>query len=169
MEISVRELRTILNRVVSKHRDLQTDGFSMESCRAMVSLLDVSSLRMTEFQAGFQEIMFFQGIFREFDLDKSGCMNSYEMRLAFENGGFKLNNKLYQMLIARYADNEIIDFDNFTCCLVKLETMFKTFQGLDRDRTGTVEVNLAEVPNSASLCLCCGNLKSVFVLFVYFS
>uniref|UniRef100_A0A3Q2SXI7 EF-hand domain-containing protein n=1 Tax=Fundulus heteroclitus TaxID=8078 RepID=A0A3Q2SXI7_FUNHE len=83
--------------------------------------------------------------------------------------GFKLNNKLYQMLIARYADNEIIDFDNFTCCLVKLETMFKTFQGLDRDRTGTVEVNLAEVPNSASLCLCCGNLKSVFVLFVYFS
>ncbi|XP_054866098.1 calpain-1 catalytic subunit-like isoform X2 [Amphiprion ocellaris] len=42
MEISVRELRTILNRVVSKHRDLQTDGFSMESCRMMVSLMDVS-------------------------------------------------------------------------------------------------------------------------------
>ncbi|KAK5608238.1 hypothetical protein CRENBAI_002216 [Crenichthys baileyi] len=71
-------------------------------------------------------------------------MNSYEMRLAFENGGFKLTNKLYQMLIARYADNEIIDFDNFTCCLVKLETMFKTFQALDRDGTGTVEINLIE-------------------------
>uniref|UniRef100_A0A3B5M7V6 EF-hand domain-containing protein n=1 Tax=Xiphophorus couchianus TaxID=32473 RepID=A0A3B5M7V6_9TELE len=57
---------------------------------------------------------------------------------------FKLNNKLYQMLIARYADNEIIDFDNFTCCLVKLETMFRIFQGLDRDGTGTVEMNLME-------------------------
>lgn len=41
--------------------------------------------------------------------------------------GFKLNNRLYQMLIARYAENETIDFDNFTCCLVKLEVMFSRF------------------------------------------
>uniref|UniRef100_A0A3B5QLK9 Calpain 1, (mu/I) large subunit b n=1 Tax=Xiphophorus maculatus TaxID=8083 RepID=A0A3B5QLK9_XIPMA len=150
MEISVRELRTVLNRVVSKHRDLQTDGFSMESCRAMVSLMDKDGsarLGLLEFQILWNKIRKWLGIFREFDLDKSGCMNSYEMRLALENGGFKLNNKLYQMLIARYADNEIIDFDNFTCCLVKLETMFRIFQGLDRDGTGTVEMNLMEVPN----------------------
>lgn len=38
--------------------------------------------------------------------------------------GFKLNNKLNQILVARYADNEMIDFDNFICCLVKLESMF---------------------------------------------
>ncbi|MFT7805591.1 calpain-1 catalytic subunit-like [Arapaima gigas] len=99
MEISVHELKTILNRVISKHKDLKTDGFSMESCRTMVNLMD--------------------GIFRQFDLDKSGAMSSYEMRLA-------LNNKLNQILVARYADNEAIDFDNFICCLVKLETMFST-------------------------------------------
>lgn len=92
-----------------------------------------------------------QAIFREFDLDRSGSMSSYEMRLALDNGGnssltpllfvacfcvdlqrlsppgFKLNNRLYQMLVARYADNETIDFDNFTCCLIKLEAMFSTF------------------------------------------
>lgn len=51
------------------------------------------------------------------------------------SSGFKLNNKLYQMLIARYADNEIIDFDNFTCCLVKLEFMFSTYVLLSAGRT----------------------------------
>uniref|UniRef100_A0A3Q3ITV3 Calpain 1, (mu/I) large subunit b n=1 Tax=Monopterus albus TaxID=43700 RepID=A0A3Q3ITV3_MONAL len=110
--------------VVATDRDLQTDGFSMESCRAMVSLMDVSSLCCPTVSVAF---IFVRGIFRDYDLDKSGCMSSYEMRLALENGGFKLNNKLYQMLVARYADNELIDFDNFTCCLIKLETMFSTY------------------------------------------
>ncbi|TSK67239.1 Calpain-1 catalytic subunit [Bagarius yarrelli] len=131
MEISVHELKTILNRVVSKHRDLKTDGFSMESCRSMVALMD--------------------GIFREFDLDKSGAMSSYEMRLALESAGFKLNNKLNQVLVARYADQDVIDFDNFVCCLVKLESMFKSFMQLDKEESGVAELNISEV-GSIQMC-----------------
>ncbi|XP_045070945.1 calpain-1 catalytic subunit-like isoform X2 [Coregonus clupeaformis] len=88
MEISVRELRTILNRVVTKHRDLKTDGFSMESCRGMVSLIDKDGsarLGIVEFQILWNKIRKWLGIFRQFDLDKSGCMSSYEMRLASES------------------------------------------------------------------------------------
>uniref|UniRef100_A0A3Q3X097 Calpain 1, (mu/I) large subunit b n=1 Tax=Mola mola TaxID=94237 RepID=A0A3Q3X097_MOLML len=128
--------------------DLQTDGFSMESCRSMVGLMDKDGsarLGLLEFQILWNKIRKWLGIFREFDLDKSGCMSSYEMRLALENGGFRLNNRLHQMLVARYAEGELIDFDNFTCCLVKLEAMFKTFQQLDGSGTGSAQMNLVQV------------------------
>ncbi|KAL7877033.1 hypothetical protein SRHO_G00036760 [Serrasalmus rhombeus] len=147
MEISVHELRTILNRVVLRHKDLKTDGFSMESCRTMVNLMDKDGsarLGLVEFQILWNKIRKWLVIYRQFDLDKSGTMSSYEMRLAVESAGFKLNNRLNQILVARYAENESIDFDNFICCLVKLEAMFRSFQQLDKEGTGDVEMNITE-------------------------
>uniref|UniRef100_A0A669D8K7 Calpain 1, (mu/I) large subunit a n=1 Tax=Oreochromis niloticus TaxID=8128 RepID=A0A669D8K7_ORENI len=145
MEISIRELRTILNRVVTRREYLKTDGFSMESCRTMVNLMDVSSdgsarLGLVEFQILWNKIRKWL-----FDLDKSGAMSSYEMRLAVEAAGFKLNNRLNQILVARYAENEMIDFDNFICCLVKLEAMFRSFRDFDKAGSGEAEMNLTEV------------------------
>uniref|UniRef100_A0A667XU73 Calpain 1, (mu/I) large subunit a n=1 Tax=Myripristis murdjan TaxID=586833 RepID=A0A667XU73_9TELE len=129
-------------------KDLKTDGFSMESCRTMVNLMDKDGsarLGLVEFQILWNKIRKWLVVFRQFDLDKSGAMSSYEMRLAVEAAGFKLNNRLNQILVARYAENEIIDFDNFICCLVKLEAMFRSFQQLDKEGTGVAEMNITEV------------------------
>uniref|UniRef100_A0A3Q2Y8G2 Calpain 1, (mu/I) large subunit a n=1 Tax=Hippocampus comes TaxID=109280 RepID=A0A3Q2Y8G2_HIPCM len=132
---------------VLSDKDLKTDGFSLESCRTMVNLMDKDGsarLGVVEFQVLWNKIRKWLLVFRQFDLDKSGAMSSYEMRLAVEAAGFKLNNKLNEILVARYAENEMIDFDNFICCLVKLEAMFRSFLQFDKESSGVAELTLIE-------------------------
>ncbi|XP_052631043.1 calpain-1 catalytic subunit [Harpia harpyja] len=148
MEISVTELQTILNRIISKHKDLRTKGFSTESCRSMVNLMDKDGngkLGLVEFNVLWNRIRNYLAIFRKFDLDKSGSMSAYEMRMALEAAGYKLNKKLHELIITRYAEPDLaIDFDNFVCCLVRLETMFRFFQAVDVDQDGVVTFDLLQ-------------------------
>ncbi|XP_053576096.1 calpain-1 catalytic subunit isoform X1 [Bombina bombina] len=146
MEVSAQELQTILNKIIGKHKDLRTKGFSMESCRSMVNLMDKDGngkLGMVEFNVLWNKIKHYLTVFRKFDIDKSGSMNAYEMRMAVESAGFKLSNPLHQLIITRYAEPDLaVDFDSFACCLIRLETMFRFFQGLDTDKDGVITFNL---------------------------
>ncbi|KAL7834039.1 hypothetical protein AOLI_G00289990 [Acnodon oligacanthus] len=130
-EISAEELRGFLNtHIVPRLSGLKTDGFGLQACKCIMELLDTDGskrLGLVEFQILWNKLNKWLQSFWKFDLDKSGTMSSYEMRLALESSGFKLNNKLNQLLVARYADNGVIDFDNFVSCLVKLETVLSMY------------------------------------------
>lgn len=43
------------------------------------------------------------------------------------SAGFSLNNPLHQIIVARYSQDLHIDFDNFVCCLIRLELLFSEF------------------------------------------
>lgn len=145
-EISAFELKRILNRVMTKHTDLKTDGFGLETCRSMINLLDKDGngkLGLLEFKTLWAKIEKYLSIYRQRDEDKSGTMSATEMREAVEQAGFSLSSALHQILVTRYSGPDLtIDFDSFVCCLMRLESMFQIFKALDRDGSGQVEFNL---------------------------
>ncbi|XP_061914443.1 calpain-2 catalytic subunit-like [Entelurus aequoreus] len=155
MEICVFELQKILNRVVVKRSDIKTNGFSLSTCRNMVNLLDkdgTGKLGLVEFKILWSKIEKFLKIYRARDADNSGCMSSTEMRIAVEDAGFSLNNPLHQIIVARYREpSYTIDFDNFVCCLVRLESLFNTFKTLDTSGSGVIELTMMEWLNLAML------------------
>ncbi|XP_034537827.1 calpain-2 catalytic subunit-like [Notolabrus celidotus] len=155
VEICLFELQKILNKVVTRRKDIKTDGFSLATCRNMVNLLDKDGsgkLGLVEFKILWTKIEKFLDLYKERDVDQSGCMNSAEMRIAVEAGGFSLNNPLHQIIVARYSDPDLsIDFDNFVCCLVRLESLFKTFKGLDKNGSGVITLGFMEWLNLSML------------------
>nr|XP_036874853.1 calpain-3 isoform X3 [Manis javanica] len=148
MEICADELKNILNTVVNKHKDLKTQGFMLESCRSMIALMDTDGsgrLNLQEFHHLWEKIKAWQKIFKHYDTDQSGTINSYEMRNAVNDAGFHLNSQLYDIITMRYADRHMnIDFDSFICCFVRLEGMFRAFNAFDKDGDGIIKLNVLE-------------------------
>uniref|UniRef100_A0A8C7DNI6 Calpain 2, (m/II) large subunit b n=1 Tax=Oncorhynchus kisutch TaxID=8019 RepID=A0A8C7DNI6_ONCKI len=114
--------------------DIKTDGFSLETCRIMVNLMDVSFLSVSIPRINKN------------DMDNSGTMSTPEMRMALKEAGFTLNNGIYQILVARYAEPDMtIDFDNFVACLMRLDMMFRVFMKIDAHDSGSIELDFHQV------------------------
>ncbi|KAK7137190.1 hypothetical protein R3I93_017309 [Phoxinus phoxinus] len=147
-EVSVFELQQTLDSVISKRTDLKTDGFSMETCRHIISLLDrdgSGKLGLVEFHILWTKIQKYLDIFKNRDTDNSGTMSSHEMRDAVKEAGFQLNNEVLQVIISRYANQQYaIDFDCFVSCLIRLEMLFKMFKTFDKKETGKMELDILQ-------------------------
>ncbi|XP_067272926.1 calpain-3b isoform X1 [Pseudorasbora parva] len=131
MQINANELRTVLNRVIAKHKELKTEGFSLESCRSMIALMDTDGtghLNLQEFKHLWNKIKQWKLVFTRFDTDKSSSISSFEMRNALTEAGFQLNIQLYDIICMRYANEHMeLDFDSYISCLVRLEGMFSKY------------------------------------------
>uniref|UniRef100_A0A669D7F5 Calpain-3 n=1 Tax=Oreochromis niloticus TaxID=8128 RepID=A0A669D7F5_ORENI len=131
MQICANELKTILKNVLSKHNDIKSEGFSLETCRSMIALMDTDGtgkLNLQEFKHLWKKIKDWQLIFKRYDKDKNWSISSFEMRNAVNDAGFQLNRQLYDIIAMRYADERLnIDFDSYICCFVRLEGMFSGF------------------------------------------
>uniref|UniRef100_A0A4W6BUG5 Calpain 8 n=1 Tax=Lates calcarifer TaxID=8187 RepID=A0A4W6BUG5_LATCA len=112
--------------------DIKTNGFSLETGRLIVSLLDKdesATLGLLEFHLLWNKIQKYLEIFKNHDTDNSGTMSSHEMRGAAMEAGFQVNSAVLQAIVSRYADAQYaIDFDSFVGCLIKMEMLFSKSQ-----------------------------------------
>ncbi|XP_046885675.1 calpain-2 catalytic subunit-like [Hypomesus transpacificus] len=147
-ELSVINLVPVLNKIVAQRSDVKTDGFSLETSRHIVSLLDKDEsgkLGLIEFQELWMKLQKYLEIFKSHDLDCSGTMSSHEMRGALTEAGFHINSAVLQIIVSRYANTEYaIDFDSFVDCLIRLEMLFKMFKTLDTDYSGKIELDILQ-------------------------
>ncbi|KAB5526128.1 hypothetical protein PHYPO_G00148200 [Pangasianodon hypophthalmus] len=147
-EISALELQKILDRVVSQRTDLKTDGFSMETCRHIVSLLDrdgSGKLGLLEFHTLWLKLQKYMEIFKNHDTDNSGTMSSHELREALSEAGFQLNTAILEVIVMRYADQQsAIDFDAFVGCVIRMELLFHMFKKFDKNNTGKIELDIMQ-------------------------
>uniref|UniRef100_G1KBL7 Calpain 8 n=1 Tax=Anolis carolinensis TaxID=28377 RepID=G1KBL7_ANOCA len=111
--------------------DIKSDGFNLNTCREMISLLDnhgTGSLGVAEFKILWMKIQRYLEIYKKVDTDHSGTIDAHEMRDALKEAGFTLNNKVQHTIAARYACSKLtIDFDGFLACMIRLETLFSKF------------------------------------------
>ncbi|KAK7891168.1 hypothetical protein WMY93_023131 [Mugilogobius chulae] len=155
MEISAEELKRILDNISRKNNlTIGDDGFSIETCRSMVAVMDSDStgkLGFHEFKFLWNNIKKWQKIFVKYDRDKSGRISAQELPGALAEAGFRLTdpgrnkNDLYSLIVRRYADqNGEMDFDSYIGCLVRLDTMCRAFKTLDKDNNGTIDLCIEE-------------------------
>uniref|UniRef100_A0A8C2IKI5 Calpain 8 n=1 Tax=Cyprinus carpio TaxID=7962 RepID=A0A8C2IKI5_CYPCA len=136
--------------------DVKTDGFSMETCRLIITMLNTECVF---------SVIPLQEAFKKHDTDNSGTMSSYEMRDAMKEAGFQLNNEVLQVIISRYANQQCtVDFDSFVGCLIHLEMLFQMFKRFDKKDTGKIELDILQVTHKCKLVL-----RFLYLLNVAFS
>ncbi|XP_009082641.1 PREDICTED: calpain small subunit 1-like [Acanthisitta chloris] len=146
MEVSATELRDILNKVVSRHQDLKAEGFSLDTCRSMVAVMDCDTngkLGFEEFKYLWNNIKKWQCVYKQYDSAQSGTVGRAQLPSAMKAAGFHLHEQLSQVIVRRYADEHgNMDFNNFISCLVRLDSMFRAFKSLDRDGSGQIKLTI---------------------------
>ncbi|XP_062997563.1 calpain small subunit 2 isoform X1 [Elgaria multicarinata webbii] len=147
MEVCPTELMNILNKVMARHQDLQSGGFSLDTCRSMVAVMDsdtTGKLDFYQFRYLWTNLKKWQQVFKQ-HCSPAGTVEMAQLPSAFKDAGFNLHEQLYALMIRRYADEDgSMDFNNFISCLVRMDGMFRAFKSLDRDNDGNVQMTIQE-------------------------
>ncbi|KAL5965764.1 Calpain-A [Taenia solium] len=112
--------------------DFTFDGFSIEACRSLISMLDVDrsgSLDFEEFKVLWEILRFWKAIFKKFDADNSGTMSTFELRNALNCAGYHIDNATLTSVVLRFSNRDrVLRFNDYIICCARLRTAFETMK-----------------------------------------
>ncbi|XP_008588193.1 PREDICTED: calpain-9 [Galeopterus variegatus] len=137
LEVTAEGLEYVLNAVLQKSKCCSHGDTGCTSGNG--------KLELDEFKVFWDKLKQWINLFLRFDADKSGTMSSYELRTALRAAGFQLSSHLLQLVVLRYADEQLqLAFDDFLNCLVRLENASRVFQALSTKAKESIRLNINE-------------------------
>ncbi|XP_029964317.1 calpain-12 [Salarias fasciatus] len=125
--LNAKESMKLFNSVLVKDYHLPLD-----ICRQLIFEEDTKGrCTLTRDQAGalLSSLRNLQIIFFQFDEDSSGTMSPFELSAALESVGMQCDNKVLQLLTARFASGELhMPFHSFVSCVTRLRKLFALYE-----------------------------------------
>ncbi|XP_059369844.1 calpain-1 catalytic subunit-like [Carassius carassius] len=118
---------------------------SLEHCKSFVVLMDSQGkgqLDLMEFQALWEQLWEWTGIFMTFDKNKNQVLDYHEIPPALTAAGISVDDFIMQLIVLRYTETGgKVSFPGFLFLLTKLNFMIREFQACDATGKGVISVN----------------------------
>lgn len=140
--------------------------FDLDTVKLLMTIFDTDrsgTIGFSEFQGLWNYVKEWQNVFRHFDGDRSGSIDGAELANAMRQFGYNLSPQLLELVQKKYdvkASAPVaaaaptssysrpppvaqpgITFDRFVRACVVVKTLTESFQRLDTDRDGWIQIN----------------------------
>nr|XP_046223432.1 calpain-1 catalytic subunit-like [Oncorhynchus gorbuscha] len=134
-EVDAEQLQRILHETLLQGYAKKTQGFSLESCRSMVALMDTSitgKLNSSEFLHLWRKVTVYKDIFLRSDVNRSGMLSLSQLRNAIVASGVRLSDSLLNLIALRYGGSSgNISLESFISLVLRVDRMAKIFRQLN--------------------------------------
>ncbi|KAI0087074.1 hypothetical protein BDY19DRAFT_986188 [Irpex rosettiformis] len=124
--------------------------FDLDTVKLLMAIFDTDrsgTIGFNEFAGLWKYIKDWQNVFRHFDRDRSGSIDGHELHQALAQFGYNLSPQLLHLVEQKYgvqmpgSPPPGISFDRFVRACVVIKTLTESFQRLDTDRDGWIQIN----------------------------
>ncbi|KAH9951312.1 EF-hand [Amylocystis lapponica] len=126
--------------------------FDLDTVKMLMNIFDTDrsgTIGFAEFSGLWKYIQDWQGVFRHFDRDNSGSIDGHELAEALRSFGYNLSPAILTLIEQKYASGPSdgygpppgITFDRFVRACVVVKSLTESFQRLDTNRDGWIQVN----------------------------